>query len=31
MSFLKPELKRRDVSYADLAERLATIGPRNNK
>lgn len=28
---LKAELKRRNLSYADLAERLATIGVRDNE
>lgn len=28
---LKAELKRRNLSYADLAERLAAIGVRDNE
>jgi hypothetical protein len=28
---LKAELKRRDLSYADLAERLAAIGIKDNE
>ncbi len=28
---LKAELKKRDLSYADLAERLATIGIKDNE
>jgi hypothetical protein len=28
---LKAELKRRDVSYADLAEKLAAFGVRDNE
>ena len=28
---LKAELKRRDLSYADLADKLATIGVKDNE
>lgn len=28
---LKAELKRRNVSYADLAERLAAVGVKDNE
>ena len=28
---LKAELKRRDLSYADLAEKLATVGVKDNE
>ena len=28
---LKAELKRRDVSYGDLAEKLATVGVKENE
>lgn len=28
---LKAELKRRDLSYADLADRLSTIGIKDNE
>jgi 3-mercaptopyruvate sulfurtransferase SseA len=28
---LKAELKRRDLSYADLAERLAALGVKDNE
>jgi hypothetical protein len=28
---LKAELKRRDLSYADLADKLAAIGVKDNK